>query len=230
MADIPLLKSPVALTELAGAGAALDGQVPTADGAGGVAWETPAGGATSAWTQLFTDPLTATTNITAVRGTWALSGGVLRCTGGGVNYEFARHATSVHRSPLYAQVEVRLPTQAATAFGGIVGRWNGTDMDSGHQLFAALAREATSGNILKLRLSRSNAANVDYTLVSSLAMDTWHTVGALITPASMSGYVNGEAESGSFAPGEKAIDRVGLMGFGIAEFRNLTVYGMTLPV
>lgn len=45
MADVPLVKSPVPLAELAGADTATDGQVPTSDGAGAVAWETPAGGA-----------------------------------------------------------------------------------------------------------------------------------------------------------------------------------------
>lgn len=42
MADIPLAKTPLPLAKLAGADTATDGQVPTADGAGGVAWETPA--------------------------------------------------------------------------------------------------------------------------------------------------------------------------------------------
>jgi hypothetical protein len=49
MADVPLVKSPVALTELDGADTAADGEVPTSDGAGGVAWETPAGGGSSAF-------------------------------------------------------------------------------------------------------------------------------------------------------------------------------------
>lgn len=44
MADVPLAKSPLPLAELQGADTATDGQVPTADGAGGVAWETPAAG------------------------------------------------------------------------------------------------------------------------------------------------------------------------------------------
>lgn len=44
MADVPLLKAPMALTDLAGADVAAEGQVPTADGLGGVAWEAPAAG------------------------------------------------------------------------------------------------------------------------------------------------------------------------------------------
>lgn len=44
MTDVPLAKSPLPLADLAGADTATDGQVPTSDGAGGVAWETPAGG------------------------------------------------------------------------------------------------------------------------------------------------------------------------------------------
>ena len=44
MADVPLAKTPLPLAELAGADTATDGQVPTSDGAGAVAWETPAGG------------------------------------------------------------------------------------------------------------------------------------------------------------------------------------------
>mgnify|MGYP006207572337 CR=1 FL=1 len=47
MTDIPLAKFPVPLNALADADTATDGQVPTADGLGGVAWEapTPGGGA-----------------------------------------------------------------------------------------------------------------------------------------------------------------------------------------
>lgn len=48
MADVLLAKSPLPLAQLAGADAATDGQVPTSDGAGGVAWETQAGGASAA--------------------------------------------------------------------------------------------------------------------------------------------------------------------------------------
>lgn len=44
MADVPLAKSPLPLADLAGADVATDGQVPTSDGAGGVAWEDSAGG------------------------------------------------------------------------------------------------------------------------------------------------------------------------------------------
>ena len=43
MADVPLVKSPVPLSELDGVDVASSGQVPTADGAGGAAWATPSG-------------------------------------------------------------------------------------------------------------------------------------------------------------------------------------------
>lgn len=68
MADVPLAKSPLPLDELDGADAASDGQVPTSDGVGGVAWETPSGGGSVVYPERQDISVMPTPDV--VSGTW----------------------------------------------------------------------------------------------------------------------------------------------------------------
>lgn len=70
MADVPLVKSPVPLDELAGAGAAAAGNVPTSDGAGGVTWATPTAGDTAPLLHVRDEKASGTAGGSITAGSW----------------------------------------------------------------------------------------------------------------------------------------------------------------
>lgn len=187
------------------------------------------------WEEITSDPLDTVDNIAGVSGAWALSSGVLRGTGAA--YIVARHAQEVHRPAVFLEVDVRLPAAATgEAYGGVVGRWNGTETTAGSWLAAQLARTSTTaGNpFTAMRVHRSNAGfSFTVNLPVAIPVDTWARVGALIDGTTIVGFVNGEPiATGTATPGEKLSHRVGLAGGAGSlgpEFRNLRIAAPPLP-
>ena len=178
------------------------------------------------------DPLDTVDQITAVSGAWALSSGVLRGTGAA--YIYARHTREVHRPLAFVEVDVRVPaTATGEIYGGPVGRWNGTGTTV--QLQAMLARTSTvAGNpFTHLRLARGGAASQTIALPTTIPVDTWARVGALISHAGIVGFVNGEAIATMVEPPTSGLGhRIGLSGGAGSlgpEFRNLRILGSRLP-
>jgi hypothetical protein len=172
------------------------------------------------------DALDSLSTLTAVSGTWTIVGGVLQHTGTG-NFFSLRHNTVVPGSRWYLKADIRVPASSGVIDAGVSFRCKSTDTTgtTSHVLTAFLYRVSGSGGLTDVRLFRSNAAVVQFTLPSALALGTWHTVEVFGELAGMAMFVNGApAAAAGFVVGEgKRVDRVGFTAQGTVEYRNFIV-------
>lgn len=206
--------------DVVGPSIAVDGQVALFDGTSGKLIKD--GGIAPWWTQIVDESGASFTNFTAVDGTWASDGSVIKQTNTTTTTYKAKYNTKVPVAMLIFEAEVYIHTAGAGKTGGLVLGFDGSSISN------CLTVQLNQGGSM---VADTNGVANRLTVSTTVNVDTWYKLRVVQSGTGGTAiYKDGTLLGTVLSTNNNNISYVGLVESSAEVwFRNIKVWTMVLP-